>query len=76
MNKKVLPELVTVVLNDWCGDDYKLCHWWVSGDSLHYTYYVICAYDEAIHFFRLFGNEKDGFNISKDNTYYFSANEE
>lgn len=68
---KYLPEIIQAALEQWIGDkQYELCHYWVQDKVSYDVYYVAVYYNHTVHFFRFWGNEKDGYDISKDATFY------
>ena len=66
-----LPKIIQATLEQWIGDkQYEVCHFWMQDKGLYNIYFIICYYNHTVHFFRFWGNEKDGYDISKDATYY------
>jgi hypothetical protein len=65
-----LPEIIRASLDQWIGDKtYEVCHFWVVDKGLYDIYLVVCYYGNCVHCFRFWGNEKDGYDMSKDSTY-------
>jgi hypothetical protein len=65
-----LPEIIRATLDQWIGDKpYEVCHFWVVDKGQYDVYLVICYYVHCVHFFKFWGNEKDGYDMSKDCTY-------